>query len=33
MFRMTFPAITAGLSILLWVLHGMDWKAAKPVHL
>jgi cytochrome bd ubiquinol oxidase subunit I len=33
MFRMTVPAITVGVSILLCVLHGMDWKAAKPVHL
>jgi len=33
MFHMTFPAITVGLSILPCVLHGMHWKAAKPVHL
>jgi hypothetical protein len=33
MFRMTFPAITVGVSILLCALHGMHWKAAKPVHL
>jgi hypothetical protein len=29
MFRMTFPAITAGLSILLCVLHGMHWKGSE----